>query len=187
MSTTFREKCDFLINEHLLCKYFIRLSVGNASKGFCYLWMLSSLFSSKLKFNTRNKYITDIYSSKITMNFTDKIIYKNTNRITSLLERVFYWNIFHVVIARVAPLVNLQRKGKATQSWCWKGKKLKFINIILTILKDSLFYIFCQFVRPQRIALLIYNCIVQSLFMCQCSFVRLILWASVLYIQNGPF
>ena len=51
MSTTFRGKRDFsrplieislhffgvkipLINEHLFCKYFVRLSVGNATKGF---------------------------------------------------------------------------------------------------------------------------------------------------------
>ena len=46
MSTTFRGKRDFrdiapiffvqipLINEPLFCKYFVRLSVGNATKGF---------------------------------------------------------------------------------------------------------------------------------------------------------
>ncbi len=50
MSTTFMGKPDFsrplieislhffvqipLINEHLFCKYFVRLSVGNATKGF---------------------------------------------------------------------------------------------------------------------------------------------------------
>ena len=59
MSTTFRGKRDFLgpylryrsnffvqiplINEHLFCKYFVFLSVGNATK-LCYLWMVSSLF-----------------------------------------------------------------------------------------------------------------------------------------------
>ena len=30
-----------LINEHLFCKYFVRLSVGNATK-LCYIWMFSS-------------------------------------------------------------------------------------------------------------------------------------------------
>ncbi len=59
MSTMFREKHDFLgpilryhsnffvqiplINEHLFCIYFVRLSIGNATK-LCYLWMFSSLF-----------------------------------------------------------------------------------------------------------------------------------------------
>ncbi len=58
MSITFRGKRDFLgpylryrsnffvqiplINGHLFCKYFVRLSVGNATK-LCYLWMFSSL------------------------------------------------------------------------------------------------------------------------------------------------
>ncbi len=34
------------INELLFCKYFVRLSVGNATKGrkLCYLWMLSLFF-----------------------------------------------------------------------------------------------------------------------------------------------
>ncbi len=32
-----------LINEQLFCKYFVRLSVGNARQ-LCYLWMFSSLF-----------------------------------------------------------------------------------------------------------------------------------------------
>ncbi len=35
-----------LINEHIFCKYFVRLSVGNATK-LCYLWMFSSLFILK--------------------------------------------------------------------------------------------------------------------------------------------
>ena len=37
-----------LINEHLFCKYFVHLSVGNATK-LCYLWMLSSLFNTILR------------------------------------------------------------------------------------------------------------------------------------------
>ena len=32
-----------LINEHLFCKYFVRLSVGNATK-LCYFWMFSFFF-----------------------------------------------------------------------------------------------------------------------------------------------
>ena len=33
-----------LMNEHLFCKYFVRLSVGNATK-LCYLWMSSSFLN----------------------------------------------------------------------------------------------------------------------------------------------
>ncbi len=38
-----------LINEHLFCKYFVRLSVGNATKGFatygCFLILVEDIFS----------------------------------------------------------------------------------------------------------------------------------------------
>ena len=36
-----------LITEHLFCKYFVRLSVGNDTK-LCYLWMSSTLFLDNL-------------------------------------------------------------------------------------------------------------------------------------------
>ncbi len=69
MSTTFWGRCDYFINEYLFCKYFARLSVSNATKGFAtYGWFHPCFYT---------------FSSRISLSLSNKIMQRDKNILVS--------------------------------------------------------------------------------------------------------
>ncbi len=75
-----------LINEHIFCKYFVCLSVGNGTK-LCYLWIFSSLFL----YNTPNLKVNFPYRRVgIKSNFKKNVFVYVTKSLTSELSTSYF-------------------------------------------------------------------------------------------------
>ncbi len=82
------------MNEHLFCKYFKRLSVGNATK-LCYLWMFSSLFYS-LSVRLQKTYshtmlFHDLRGEATSLHISSYLTYKGYY---DLVDDTTSWNIY---------------------------------------------------------------------------------------------
>ena len=62
-----------LINEHLFCKYFVRLSVGNARKGFATYGCCHPCFLLKIILSIFTDQVSDL-SQKITTQLDSRLI-----------------------------------------------------------------------------------------------------------------